>query len=79
MRQIPISIARFAGRRTALYRWWAVNYIVLFFFVLPILAFVISIFSEEALVGKSAMSRYYESFIFNDNINYLFFIINHIV
>jgi len=51
MRQIPISIARFAGRRTALYRWWAVNYIVLFFFVLPILAFVISIFSEEALVA----------------------------
>ena len=52
MRQIPIGVARFAGRRTALYRWWAVNYIVLFFFVLPVLAFVISIFSEEALVGK---------------------------
>lgn len=52
MRQVPIGVARFAGRRTALYRWWAVNYIIGFFFVLPILAFVISIFSEAALVGK---------------------------
>ena len=52
MRQIPIGVARFAGRRTALYRWWAVNYIIGFFFVLPILAFIISIFSEEALVGE---------------------------
>jgi len=51
MRQIPIGVARFAGRRTALYRWWAVNYIIGFFFVLPILAFVISIFSEAALVA----------------------------
>ena len=52
MRRIPIGVARFAGRRTALYRWWAVNYIIGFFFVLPILAFIISIFSEEALVGE---------------------------
>jgi len=49
MRKLPIGIAKFAGRRTAMYRWWAVNYIVGFFFVLPVGAFLISIASALAL------------------------------
>ena len=51
MRNIPVGIAKFAARRTAKYRWWAVNYIIGFFFVFPILFFLLSLASSEAVTG----------------------------
>ena len=54
MRNIPVGIAKFAARRTAKYRWWAVNYIIGFFFVFPILFFLLSLASSEAVTGLSA-------------------------
>ena len=53
MRNIPVGIAKFAARRTAKYRWWAVNYIIGFFFVFPILFFLLSLASSEAVTGLS--------------------------
>ena len=47
MRKVPIGIAQFAARRTAKYRWWAVNYIIGFFFV-----FRFSLASSAAVTGK---------------------------
>ena len=55
MRNIPVGIAKFAARRTAKYRWWAVNYIIGFFFVFPILFFLLSLASSEAVTGLSTM------------------------
>ena len=52
MRNIPVGIAKFAARRTAKYRWWAVNYIIGFFFVFPIVFFLLSLASSEAVTGK---------------------------
>ena len=51
MRKVPIGIAQFAARRTAKYRWWAVNYIIGFFFVFPILFFLLSLASSVAVTG----------------------------
>jgi len=53
MRKIPVGIAKFAARRTAKYRWWAVNYIIGLFFVFPILFFLLSLASSEAVTGWS--------------------------
>ena len=51
MRKIPINIARFLGRTTARYRWFAVVYLVLMFFVLPLSVFGLSLAGWEALAG----------------------------
>ena len=57
MRNIPVGIAKFAARRTAKYRWWAVNYIIGFFFLFPILFFLLSLASSEAVTGLSHITR----------------------
>ena len=57
MRKVPIGIAQFAARRTAKYRWWAVNYIIGFFFVFPVLFFLLSLASSAAVTGMIRARR----------------------
>ncbi|XP_041465682.1 sodium-dependent phosphate transport protein 2B-like [Lytechinus variegatus] len=43
MRKLPIGMARVMGNTTAKYRWFAIFYLITMFFVLPALAFALSI------------------------------------
>nr|XP_054756724.1 sodium-dependent phosphate transport protein 2B-like [Lytechinus pictus] len=43
MRKLPIGMARVMGNTTAKYRWFAIFYLIIMFFVVPALAFALSI------------------------------------
>uniref|UniRef100_A0A8C5P7N0 Sodium-dependent phosphate transport protein 2B n=1 Tax=Leptobrachium leishanense TaxID=445787 RepID=A0A8C5P7N0_9ANUR len=49
--RIPIRLAKGLGNKTAKYRWFAVVYLILCFFLLPLAIFGLSIAGWEALVG----------------------------
>lgn len=51
MRRVPIRIARFLGRITSRYRWFAVVYILGMFFVAPLIVFALSIPGWEVLAA----------------------------
>lgn len=52
--RIPIRLAKGLGRVTASYRWFAVVYILLCFFLLPLFVFGLSLAGRWALVGVGA-------------------------
>lgn len=54
MRAIPIRLAKFLGRTTAKYRWFAGLYILSMFFLIPLLIFALSIPGWQVLVGVGA-------------------------
>ena len=43
MRRVPIRLARFLGRITSRYRWFAGMYILIMFFIAPLIVFALSI------------------------------------
>ncbi|XP_018098567.1 sodium-dependent phosphate transport protein 2B isoform X1 [Xenopus laevis] len=49
--RIPIRLAKGLGNKTAKYRWFAVVYLILCFFLLPLLVFGLSVAGWQALVG----------------------------
>ncbi|CAB1324159.1 unnamed protein product [Coregonus sp. 'balchen'] len=49
--RIPIRLARALGNRTAKYRWFAVIYLLLCFFLMPLTILGLSLASWQALVG----------------------------
>ncbi|XP_046840998.1 sodium-dependent phosphate transport protein 2B-like isoform X2 [Xenia sp. Carnegie-2017] len=51
MRNIPIKGAKFLGNTTAKYRWFAFMYLILVFFLFPLLVFGLSVAGWEVLLG----------------------------
>ena len=51
MRQVPISLAKTLGNKNAKYRWFAVVYLVLAFFLLPETVFRLSLAGWQILLG----------------------------
>ncbi|XP_038077506.1 sodium-dependent phosphate transport protein 2A-like [Patiria miniata] len=51
MRKVPINLAKMLGNTTAKYRWFAIFYLVVMFFLLPLLVFGLSLISIWVLVG----------------------------
>ncbi|XP_075424466.1 sodium-dependent phosphate transport protein 2B isoform X3 [Ascaphus truei] len=49
--RIPIRLAKGLGNKTAKYRWFAIVYLILCFFLLPLLVFGLSIAGWQVLVG----------------------------
>ncbi|XP_068739191.1 sodium-dependent phosphate transport protein 2B-like [Montipora capricornis] len=54
LRRVPISLAKTLGNKTAKYRWFAVGYLVLVFFLLPAAVFGLSLAGCPILVGVLA-------------------------
>ncbi|XP_066288562.1 sodium-dependent phosphate transport protein 2B-like [Branchiostoma lanceolatum] len=51
LRNVPIGLAKKLGNTTAKYRWFAIVYIILMFFLLPVAIFGLSVAGWETLVG----------------------------
>ena len=51
MRKIPISLARGLGNKTARYRWFALLYLVVMFFLLPGIVFALSLAGLAVFLG----------------------------
>ncbi|XP_078688076.1 sodium-dependent phosphate transport protein 2B-like [Branchiostoma floridae x Branchiostoma belcheri] len=51
LRNVPIGLAKKLGNTTAKYRWFAIVYLILMFFLLPAAIFGLSVAGWEALVG----------------------------
>ncbi|XP_022084689.1 sodium-dependent phosphate transport protein 2A-like isoform X2 [Acanthaster planci] len=51
MRKVPIFLAKTLGNTTAKYRWFAIFYLVVMFFLLPLLVFGLSLVSIWLLAG----------------------------
>ncbi|XP_053314311.1 sodium-dependent phosphate transport protein 2B isoform X2 [Spea bombifrons] len=49
--RLPIRLAKGLGNKTAKYRWFAVIYLILCFFLLPLTVFALSIAGWQVLVG----------------------------
>ncbi|KAL7864132.1 hypothetical protein AOLI_G00155520, partial [Acnodon oligacanthus] len=49
--RVPIRLAKALGDRTAKYRWFAIVYLILCFFILPLLVLALSIAGWQVLVG----------------------------
>ncbi|KAL6483615.1 hypothetical protein MHYP_G00084870 [Metynnis hypsauchen] len=49
--RVPIRLAKALGDRTAKYRWFAIVYLILCFFILPLLVLGLSIAGWQVLVG----------------------------
>ncbi|KAG8453566.1 hypothetical protein GDO86_000265 [Hymenochirus boettgeri] len=49
--RLPIRLAKGLGNKTAKYRWFAVVYLIMCFFLLPLLVFGLSLAGWQALVG----------------------------
>uniref|UniRef100_A0AAR2K3T5 Sodium-dependent phosphate transport protein 2B n=1 Tax=Pygocentrus nattereri TaxID=42514 RepID=A0AAR2K3T5_PYGNA len=49
--RVPIRLAKALGDRTAKYRWFAIVYLILCFFVLPVLVLGLSLAGWQVLVG----------------------------
>jgi sodium-dependent phosphate cotransporter len=43
LRKWPIRMARFLGDKTAIYKWFAILYLIVLFFILPIVIFALSL------------------------------------
>ncbi|EDO44030.1 predicted protein, partial [Nematostella vectensis] len=54
MRKVPIKVAKFLGNTTARYRWFAVAYLILMFFLLPAAVFGLSLAGWQVLLGVAA-------------------------
>ena len=63
-RKLPIGLAKFVGKRTQRYRWFAVAYIIAMFLLLPLVALGLALASEIALYGKYAYQLKIISFQF---------------
>lgn len=51
LRKLPINAAKYMGNITAEYRWFAIAYLVLLYFLLPALIFAISLAGVGVLMG----------------------------
>ena len=51
-RKLPVGLAKFVGKRTQRYRWFAVAYIITMFLLLPLVALGLALASEIALYGE---------------------------
>ncbi|XP_033625136.1 sodium-dependent phosphate transport protein 2A-like [Asterias rubens] len=51
MRKVPIHLAKMLGNTTAKYRWFAIFYLVVMFFLVPLLVFGMSLISIWLLMG----------------------------
>lgn len=51
MRRVPISLAKKLGNTTAKYRWFAILYILMAFFIVPALVFALSLAGWQVTVG----------------------------
>eukprot|EP00117_Sycon_ciliatum_P004187 scpid62551/ scgid5054/ Sodium-dependent phosphate transport protein 2B; Na(+)-dependent phosphate cotransporter 2B; Sodium/phosphate cotransporter 2B; Solute carrier family 34 member 2 len=51
MRKPPIAAAKFLGRTTSKYRWFAVAYVAVAFFLVPLTIFGLSLAGWQVLVG----------------------------
>ena len=51
MRKIPLGVARYLGKTTAVYRWFAFMYLIMAFFLIPLLIFGLSLLGWQALAG----------------------------
>ena len=49
--RFPIGMAKFLGNETAKYRWFAIFYLILSFFILPALVFGLSLVSWKVMAG----------------------------
>lgn len=67
MRNLPIRAAKFLGNKTAKYRWFAVVYILLMFFLLPAVIFGLSMAGSHILfaVGGPILAIFALIFIIN--------------
>eukprot|EP00058_Branchiostoma_floridae_P020446 XP_002605936.1 hypothetical protein BRAFLDRAFT_87389 [Branchiostoma floridae] len=54
LRNVPIGLAKILGNTTAKYRWFAIVYLLLMFFLLPAAIFGLSVAGWLALVGVGA-------------------------
>lgn len=52
--RFPIRMAKFLGNETAKYRWFAIFYLILSFFVLPAIVFGLSLVSWKVMAGVLA-------------------------
>ena len=50
LRGAPLAIARFFGRTTAKYRWYAFAYLLVMFFIMPLAVFALSLAGSAVLV-----------------------------
>ncbi|CAL1532379.1 unnamed protein product [Lymnaea stagnalis] len=53
-RQLPLGLAKFLGQTVHTYRWFAVVYLILVFFMLPLVVFGLSLAGWEVLLGVGA-------------------------
>ena len=51
MRKVPVYLAKRLGDTTAKYRWFAVVYLVIIFFILPALVFALSLAGWKVMAG----------------------------
>ena len=51
MRNVPVSLAKCLGNTTAKYRWFAVVYLAVLFFMLPAFVFGLSVAGTAVLIG----------------------------
>lgn len=51
LRRVPIRLAKFLGNTTAGYRWFAVAYLILLYFILPLTIFGLSLAGWYVLLG----------------------------
>lgn len=49
--RFPISMAKFLGNKTAKYRWFAIFYLIISFFILPATVFGLSLVSWKVMAG----------------------------
>ena len=54
MRRVPIRLAKFLGNTTANYRWFAVAYLILLYFILPLVVFGLSLAGWYVLLAVFA-------------------------
>ena len=63
MRKPPIAAARFLGRTTSKYRWFAVAYIFVCFFLIPLTIFGLSLAGWKVLVGVGVPVLVFAGFV----------------
>ena len=63
-RRLPVGLAKFVGKRTQRYRWFAVAYIITMFLLLPLVALGLALASEIALYGNLILTQPTNSFQF---------------
>lgn len=53
-RKVPIGLAKKLGNTTAQYRWFAIAYLIVLFFILPLTVFGLSVLGWYVLLGVGA-------------------------